>query len=378
MSEPTCGVCASALGAPVPGFETRRRVTSDCKPYPAGGRIAECPACGAVQKPNDAAWRADCAAIYEAYDNYALTGGVEQSVRGGPDGRDYGPRSDLVLGAYRRALGLAETGRMLDYGCGKGPTTRAAARLLPGWTIDGFDLDRRAETLLADVPAFQTLYTGDPAAIPARYDLIVLMHALEHIPDGHAVLHTLGGLLAPGGHILVQVPNRLANPFDLLVADHTMHFDRTSLWGVAQRSGLAPLVLAEDWVVKELSLVIGRGAPAPEPPPVAMPAARQAAWLAAVAETAREAASSGPFAIFGTSIVGTWLAAEIGRAPDVWIDEDPAKQGLEIAGAPVVAPDEAPAGARIVLAMAPRVARAVAERLAYLDVGFVAFPPEPV
>ncbi|MEM7057099.1 MAG: class I SAM-dependent methyltransferase [Pseudomonadota bacterium] len=377
MTNPNCGVCSAELPNPIAGFEARHRVTSDCKPFGPGGKIAQCEACGVVQKPNDAQWRADCNRIYGAYDNYSLTGGVEQSVRGGPGGRDYAPRSDLVLGTYADAMGLPENGRMLDYGCGKGPTTKAADRILQDWTIDGYDLDRRAEETLGAIPSFGTLYTGDPADIPHRYDLIILMHALEHIPDGHSVLRGLGELLTPNGHIVIQVPNRLQNPFDLLVADHTLHFDRGSLYAVGARSGLAPMVLSEDWVVKELSMVLGHGEGITEPAPVDVPAVTQVAWLEAVVATAREAAQQTPFGIFGTSITGTWLAAEIGRAPDFWIDEDAAKQGVEIDGAPVLAPDTAPPGAAVLMAMAPRVAATVAARLAHLDLIFVAFPAEP-
>lgn len=235
MNNPNCGVCGAMLPPSIEGFTERQRVTSDCKPYAAGGKVTECRACGAVQKPNDRDWQADCDFIYANYDNYSLTGGIEQSVRGGPEGQDYAPRSDLVLGAYSNAFGLPNAGRMLDYGCGKGPTTKAADRILSGWTIDGYDLDRRAEDALTAIPQFGELFTGDPADIPHRYDLIILMHALEHIPNGSKVLETLGHLLTPTGHIVIQVPNRLQNPYDLLVADHTLHFDRASLYSVGER-----------------------------------------------------------------------------------------------------------------------------------------------
>lgn len=90
--------------------------------------------CGAVQKPNDAAWRVG--------------------------GQDYEPRSDLVLSACAEAVGCSKTGRMLDYGCGKGPNSKAADRNLEGWVIDRYDLDRRAEEVLSAIPSFGTSITG--------------------------------------------------------------------------------------------------------------------------------------------------------------------------------------------------------------------------
>ncbi len=373
-----CAVCGSTLEHRITPFSELGRVTSDCRIWPSGGGLAQCQACGAVQKPGDAAWLADCDAIYSTYDNYALSGGVEQSVRGGPNGADYAPRSELVLAALSRAFDLPDVGRILDYGCGRGPTSRAASRLLPEWTIDGFDLDRRAAKELSTIPGFDTLHTGDPAEISTRYDLIVLMHALEHIPEPHKVLGVLETLLAPGGRIVIQVPNRLANPFDLVVADHVLHFDRVALHKVAIRARLTPLALAEDWVVKELSLVVGTGPAIAPPAPVAQAAEDQVEWLTRVAETAVEAAKRRPFGIFGTSIVGTWLNNSItiagGQQPDFYLDEDPAKQGQTLDGVQILSPEQAPKGSAIVMAMAPRVARAVGQRLAPLGLDFVAFP----
>ncbi len=331
-NQPVCGICHATLTDYKPEFGQLHRVTSDCAPFRTGGQIAQCSACGAAQKPNTQQWQDECAEIYAAYDNYSLTSGVEQSVRGGPSGEHYGPRSNLVFQAYKQSVQVPETGRLLDYGCGKGPAARAAATEFPGWTIDGYDLDRRAENDLRQIPGFGELYTGDTSAIPGAYDLIVMMHALEHIPDGSRTLQALGALLKPGGHILIQVPNRIHNPFDLLVADHTIHFDCHSLHDIVQRSGLSPVQLSENWVTKELSAVAGAGAAVAAPPPVNTPLAGQVNWLSSVARAAREAARTRPFGIFGTSIVGTWLASEIGSPPDFYIDEDEAKQGLKIDG----------------------------------------------
>ncbi len=374
MSFPVCSICNVPLPHSIEEYAKRQRVTSDCKTYPPGGRVTECVACGAVQKPNDAAWQADCERIYAEYDNYSLSGGVEQSVRGGDRGQDYAPRSNLVLSAYARAFGLPETGWMLDYGCGKGPSTKAADQMLSGWRIDGFDLDRRAEKKLKGIAQFGQLFTGDPAGIPHRYDLIVLMHALEHIPNGSDVLRSLGELLKPNGHIVLQVPNRLQNPYDLLVADHTLHFDRSSLYYIGEKSGLTPMALSENWVAKELSMVLGHGDAVGQPPAVDCPAASQVDWLSSVSKTARDVARHGPFGIFGTSIIGTWLASEIDTTPAFWIDEDTAKQGATIDGAPVVSPEMAPAGSTVILAMAPEIAQSVAARLAHLRLSFVIFP----
>ena len=369
-----CAVCGEGLLDAIAGFAALHRVTSDCKPYPPNGRLCQCEGCGTVQKPNDADWRSDCDSIYSNYENYGLSGGVEQSVRGGSDGADFAPRSQLVLNAYRKEYSVPNVGRMLDYGCGMGPTTRAASEIFPEWTIDGFDLDRRAEATLGSIRGFGTLYSEDPGKIDQRYDLIVLMHALEHIPNAHEVLRELVRLLNPNGRILVQVPNRLANPFDLLVADHCIHFDPASLLAVAAQSGASALHLSQSWVVKELSLVVGHGQPVPAEGPDAISAADQVDWLSQVAAMCRDAAGHRKLGIFGTSIIATWLRSELGRAPDFYLDEDPAKTGRTIDTTPVLDPGDADKDASVLLAMAPQVARSVARRIAHLDLNLIALP----
>jgi SAM-dependent methyltransferase len=372
-----CKICDSSALAEIETYSSLARVTSDCKGFPRGGRLVQCESCGAVQKRDDAAWRADCAAIYAGYDNYSLSGGVEQSVRSVATG-EYAPRSELVLKELATRLALPARGVLLDYGCGKGPTSRAAAKVLPGWSIDGYDLDTRAQDALRRIPGFRHLYAGDRATIAGRYDLIVLTHTLEHIPDAREALASLASKLGPGGRIVVQVYDRVANPYDLIVADHILHFDATSLRRMCEASGLVPALLARNIISKELTLVASRESPigtVDESPPLSP--RFQVDWLARSADACRSAASRRPFGLFGTSIVATWLTAELGAPPDFYVDEDPAKVGLEMEGAPILAPKDMPSGATVLFAMAPLVAAAVQSRLRELPVTFVLPPDYP-
>lgn len=374
----TCAVCGDARLNVVHSYSRLRRVTSDCRPFAVGGDMRQCARCGTVQKADTPQWRADCASIYADYVTYALSEGVEQAVRSG-DGRAFGPRSEIVLGRLLSSTTTPQRGRLLDFGCGNGPTSRAVSRVLPRWTIDGFDQDDRALKIVSAIPGFDRLHTGDPAAIPGGYDLIVLMHALEHIPSPSTMMGMLASKLAPGGRILIQVPDREANPYDLLVADHLIHFDHASLGFIGAHAGLVPVTLARDWVAKELTMLLApSGASAVSGQPhedIAIGA--QIDWLLSIADMVRALDRQRPLCIFGTALGGTWLAHELPALPDFFLDEDPARIGRSLYGVPVVAPADAPRGATVILPLAPLIAANVMTRLASLDFDFVTLPPYP-
>ena len=378
-----CLGCDMPLTGIIKNYESLNRISSDSKLFGTGGQLAQCKLCGTVQKPIDATWQAECDSIYNSYDSCSGSGGIEQSVRGGAvTGGRFAPRSDLILEGLLSRGGLPCSGRLLDYGCGRGPTARAAFRFFPGWRVDGYDLDRRAEAELNSIENFDTLFSGSPNETlnqmiksGVRYDLITLVHVLEHIPHGHKALSKLGQLLAPGGQILVQVPNRISNPFDLLIADHTVHFDPSSLFRVIQRSSLSVHFLSENWIRKELTVLAGYGKGIPQPVSMQTSASIQVTWLEQVGRLCRDTAALGSWGIFGTSNVASWIKREAGVQPDFYIDEDVAKQGQRIDGVEILMPEQVPEGANVLMAMAPSVAESVMKRLIALPVKFIVLSP---
>ena len=273
----------------------------------------------------------------------------------------------------------------MDYGCGRGPTTRAAFKLLPGWRVDGYDLDRRAEDELNNLENFDTLFSGPPNETlnkmienGIRYNVIALVHVLEHIPNGHETLSKLKQLLLPGGQILLQVPNRISNPFDLLVVDHSVHYDPLSLFKIVKRSGLSVHFLSEDWIIKELTVLAGYKKEISEPVLKLTSAADQVRWLEQVARLCRYTSSLGSWGIFGTSNVSSWIKGEASNKPDFYIDEDVAKLGKKIEGVEILIPEKIPEGSNVLMAMAPNVAESIIRRLVKLPVNFISLPPTSV
>jgi SAM-dependent methyltransferase len=84
-------------------------------------------------------------------------------------------------------------------------------------------------------------YLPDVPLDDGRYDLIVLLDVLEHIPDDVGALRHLAAKLAPGGRILVTVP---ASPWMWSAHDvahhHQRRYTRAGLARVFREAGLEP------------------------------------------------------------------------------------------------------------------------------------------
>ena len=97
-------------------------------------------------------------------------------------------------------------GRYLDVGCGSGGSLGVARAL--GWRVAGIEMDEAAAALARRFT--DELHVGDiltaPFA-PKRYDVVTAFHVLEHVPDPVAVARRMLHWLAPGGLLIVEVPN---------------------------------------------------------------------------------------------------------------------------------------------------------------------------
>jgi len=377
-SEAGCSICGTGVLEEAVEYRSLRRVTSDCRPWPTGGRIGVCRACGAVQKPADDAFLTEIDDIYRSYTIYHQAAGAEQAVFEHASGLP-ASRSVKLLGTFRQHANLKPTGRMLDVGCGNGATIRAFGQVAPGWTKAGTEFDDKYRADVESIPNTEPLHVGPVEDVPGCFDVITMVHVLEHIVDPIAVLETLRGKLAPGGLLLIEVPHHPANPFELLIADHRTHFTSDSLTRALAAAGFEIVSVAEDWIPKELS-VVARPAPGRvTPPPAVDPATARAriaaslSWLRQTAQNLHDLGSTGRIGLFGTSIAGTWLAAEAGERVAFFVDEDPARTGRMYLGRPVHAPADVPPGSRVFVGVPPAVATGICTRLARSGVEFI--PP---
>lgn len=157
---------------------------------------------------------------------------------------------------YAIALGWLKDGdTVLDVGCNAGYVGRAAGEKLRV-VFDGIEGDAAAAALARE--AYRSVACVDLTSAPpwpgvaGPYDAVLALDVLEHLPDAVRVLSALAGLLAPGGRLVVSVPNvahwtvrfgLLLGRFDyvetgILDRTHLRFFTRESLLAACADAGL--------------------------------------------------------------------------------------------------------------------------------------------
>lgn len=139
------------------------------------------------------------------------------------------------------------SGKLLDVGCGTGLLLTVARSR--GFKVQGIEFSQYASSFARTNHSLQ-ITTGTissaASALNERFDVITLNHVLEHLRDPRADLKTLRGLLAPGGILVVGVPN-FASAFQvvlrsrwpsLLPLEHLWHFTPGSLTRLLKECGL--------------------------------------------------------------------------------------------------------------------------------------------
>ncbi len=174
----------------------------------------------------------------------------------------------------RQALPWHGRGRLLDFGCGGGSFLERMHR--QGWHVLGLDVSPAAVERVRSVlglPALQgTLPHADLA--PESFDVLTMWHSLEHVHRPLEVLREAYRLLAPGGKLIVAVPNIESLPFrwfkdswyGLDLPRHLTHFSPWTLHLMLEHVGFCVgpirMVRHSDWFRSSARLSCqGGGAP---------------------------------------------------------------------------------------------------------------------
>jgi SAM-dependent methyltransferase len=155
--------------------------------------------------------------------------------------------------SIRKAVGDFKGKRIADLGCGHEATL--VRSLLP--SIESATLvDVTLANDLKDEPKIRSIEGSLPEAVfdlpSASFDVVLCISSLEHLAQPERTMAECRRLLAPGGVLLINVPNWLGKRFLEFSAfrlglspreemdDHKMYYDPKDLWPLVRRAGFLP------------------------------------------------------------------------------------------------------------------------------------------
>jgi 2-polyprenyl-3-methyl-5-hydroxy-6-metoxy-1,4-benzoquinol methylase len=145
----------------------------------------------------------------------------------------------------RRGLPWHGQGRLLDFGCGGGSFLARMAD--QGWKVVGLDVSETTVQTITQKLGLKA-HVGTlphPQLKPCSFDVITMWHSLEHVHQPLATLSAAYELLAPGGRLLIAVPNIQSWPyawfgkcwFGLDLPRHLTHFEPKTLKRIVELAG---------------------------------------------------------------------------------------------------------------------------------------------
>ncbi|MDD4983828.1 MAG: class I SAM-dependent methyltransferase [Candidatus ainarchaeum sp.] len=158
-------------------------------------------------------------------------------------------RVEYLLSIINRfCKGLSKI-KILDIGCGDGAMTKHLLKINNA-IITGIDYNpirvKRAKKLVKNVDFFHR-DAFNPGFQKESFDVILLHHMLEHIPDDVGLLQSMNKLLKKEGILIVGVPNEgnlickfrnnIVQPKILKNTDHVHFYTKKSFYQLAKTAG---------------------------------------------------------------------------------------------------------------------------------------------
>jgi 2-polyprenyl-3-methyl-5-hydroxy-6-metoxy-1,4-benzoquinol methylase len=376
-----CHICGSDAVKVFDNYRQLKKVTSDIRIWEENVDLCFCTDCSTIQKKVDLQWRMQVADIYKKYMPYSLSSGEEQRVFC-EDGSSKS-RSNKILEWITSLNLLDNQGRLLDVGYGNGALLKAFSNKLPHWELVGTELSDQNKEVVEKIPGVETVFQCEPENVPGQYNIISMIHILEHIENPIPFLKKLKTKLEYNGKLLIEVPNYKKNAFDLIVYDHCTHFSVDTITWVLDQAGYRVLNVSTSAVQKEITIVCEskKEVEAQDTNKVEntendyLAAQSSIAWLQNLKSDIRQKRNC-KLGIFGTSIAGTWLHSELLDEISFFVDEDEDRIGKTYMNKTVLRPSEVRKGEYIVIPMPHEIAKQIASRLQHTN--GVYFTPSPI
>ncbi len=329
----TCLLCKGELQrfyAPDTSFS----VSSDCRVIEGFPIIYRCTSCGHIQKKYSESYQRIVEEIYADYTASCLTGEHEQLQfeAGIP-----ASRTQLILDNVADYL-PEPLATWLDVGTGGGVMLNTLSNTLPDVKLWGQDVSAHNQVQIESIANVNGLFSGELSSIKQQFNVISVIHVLEHVTDLESFLSEIARMLTPNGVLLIQVPNVTENPFDLCVFDHVSHFQPKQL--CAFLAEYFPFVAMPcQQLSKEITVLAGHQSFEKVNSTASSSSTNKIDLENLSALNNLLATIQSSTAVFSSGPAGIYAAGNLGDNLSCIVDEDANKIGKHYLGVPIVSPE---------------------------------------
>jgi trans-aconitate methyltransferase len=145
--------------------------------------------------------------------------------------------------------------KILDIGTGSGVFLKAANKNFASASLFGHDINDNFMSELETIPNFKEFFYGNIDTIQTKFELISLIHVLEHVLDPIVFLKQIKTNLTKDGYLIINVPDSENNPIDLAIYDHCTHFQTTTLINVLGKAGFEVSFISNKKIPREIIII---------------------------------------------------------------------------------------------------------------------------
>lgn len=227
---------------------------------------------------------------------------------------------------------------------------QSAFQNLENWGLSESKYKDKYKKEVEAINGVKGFFTEQNPVSSIQFDLVSLIHLLEHIPKPFEFLKQIKNNINPGGLLLIELPLHVDNPYELAIYDHATHFTLNSIKHLLIQSGFKIIEITNQWVRKEITVVATsiRDNYSPNANPKYLADDEETlknriTFVNTPFHQAQEAFSrSETKAIFGSSIAASWLYSKLNGDIDYFVDEDTNKHGNSHLETKINPPSELP------------------------------------
>ena len=300
-------------------------VSSDIKKVKYLSNFFICENCGCLQKKLNKNYFKNIDTIYKDYEGFSKYNQIDQRkvVEGNSSSR-----CELL---FKKFLNKKKYTEILDYGSSNG------AMLLPyiGLNKKLYATDLKCNLnpkIIKNKNFIKFINIKNFKNSKKKYDLITMIHVLEHLHKPREVLSNIAKKLKKDGIIFIQIPNFLLNPFDLCVYDHTIHFDKDSINRLAKICNLKIIKIDDKLMNGEFSIILKKINKSIDIKKINFPIHKKINYFNDFKKKISQIKNIKSFSLLGTSISSLSIMHNFkGKIKNVY-DEDIAKIGKKFEG----------------------------------------------